>query len=147
VDLDTPQITRFCRPRGRSTCRRSWSAGLLERLPRDRGSRHARRGLVPRPRGCSISSPALVRLRGCASELASAAQTDKARKMHQGPAGEGGWPGPDRPRSAGQRLDRDPAIGREHDCRVCSPQRPPGAGVTSRSRPDQKYFPGPDHRP
>jgi GMP synthase (glutamine-hydrolysing) len=39
--------------------------------------------------------------------ILSAAQTPE---MHQGPAGEGGWPGPDRPRSAGQRLDRDPAF-------------------------------------
>ena len=60
-------------------------------------------------------------------------------EMHQGPAGEGGWPGPDRPRicwtAPGQRK---PVKGREHDDRFRSAQRT----LCGRVTPVEGLFPG-----
>ena len=63
----------------------------------------------------------------------------KDKEMHQGPAGEGGWPGPDRPRicwtAPGQRR---PVKGREHDDRF----RPAQRALCGRVTPVEGLFPG-----
>ena len=59
-------------------------------------------------------------------------------EMHQGPAGEGGWPGPDRPRTLiGQRLDRSPVEGGSVETGSVRPTRGRHTGYVCRTR----YFP------
>src|SRR4051794_40933529 len=90
------------------------------------GARGVARDAPPQPRGVSPgpAPPPVPRAQPQPNH------PQKTPQMHQGPAGEGGWPGPDRPCTP---LDgawtRRPVRGREHEDRVpTGSTRAPEAG-------------------
>ena len=89
-------------------------------------------GLPRRPRISTDAGERLLSHDGGAERRLPVRTADRlVLEMHQGPAGEGGWPGPDRPRicwtAPGQRR---PVKGREHWRPVPTAQRVLGRRVT-----------------